>query len=70
MNFNLQRELAKKAGMEDEYDYHLGMVDNPLPFERFRMKTNLLMYYLKQDPEGEDRSLDREINRLSRELGC
>ena len=77
MDIAVQRDLAVKAGTnemdgdtwEERYDYHLGMVENPLPFERFRLKDNLLAKILRNDPDGKDRSKDVIIERLSLELG-
>ena len=77
MNIKLQIQLSKEAGYctetkqswEKEYKYHLGMVENPLPFEQFKIKANLLSSYLKSDPDGKNSSIDKEIDRLCRELG-
>lgn len=69
MDTDLQRTLASQAGMADEYDHHLGMVENPLPFSLWRLKTQTLNSYLNRDPDGKNRSLDRPINNLCQELG-
>lgn len=72
----LQLRLAEEAGDAgdgetwlDRYKYHLGMVDNPLPFERFKLKCGLLNQYLEADPDGHSDAIDRKIQRLSVELG-
>lgn len=53
----------------EAYDYHLGAVNNPLPFEVFRRKYELLASMLRLDPGGKQRSLDARILSLSLELG-
>lgn len=72
----LQRRLAANAGNNPDgepwascYDYHLSMIDPPLMFGLFKIKATRLDGMLKADPDGKSRSMDREINRLCRELG-
>lgn len=78
----LQLSLARKAGETtpqgrytphvkwvDEYQYHLAMVDNPLPFSEFRAKCNLLNNYLNQDPDGASTCINKRIERLCGILG-
>lgn len=69
MNAQLNLMLARKAGLEKEYTYHLGAVENPLPFEVWKRKSHLLDSLLNQDPDGKCRSLDSKIHSLSVELG-
>ena len=80
MDTTIQLGLAKKAGNVnhrnyqgrtwlDEYEYHLGMVRDPLPFELFRTKFNLLNGYFDSDPDGKLTSLDKPIQNLCNQLG-
>ena len=83
MDWKLNLHLAKAAGKTEEknggeievvdwlheYNYHLGAVENPFPFELFRTKYRLLNRYFAQDPKAKDRTLDRDIYRLCNELG-
>ena len=80
MDSNLNLRLAKEAGEVnhrnyqghtwlEEYRYHLGMVNSPFPFERFRTKFHLLNSYLDRDPDGKASHLDAPINNLCLELG-
>jgi hypothetical protein len=64
-----QIKLAKKDGREKEYEYHIGMVENPLPYFRWKQKVELLDKYLALDPHGRRRELDKKIDTLARELG-
>lgn len=80
MDTKLQLQLAKEAGKVthknykgktwlNEYKYHLGMVEKPFPFEKFRMKFNSLNRMFDADPEGKNRSYDKPIQQLCNELG-
>lgn len=80
MDAQLQISLAKKAGKvnrkgyegrtwQDEYEYHLGMVSNPLPFEMFRMKFNRLNNMFEADPDGRNKAYDRPIMEICNALG-
>jgi hypothetical protein len=51
------------------YTYHLGMVENPLPFERFRTKKQTLDNHLKADMDGKDEWRTPIIDKLCLELG-
>lgn len=81
MDSKLQIQLAKEAGKYDHPNYkgetwvnlyknHLGMVTEPLPFGKFKMKFVELNSILDKDPEGKIRRYDSVIQRLSIELGC
>jgi len=37
---NEWKRQAKRDGNLDEYEYHLGMFNNPLPYIRWRIKYN------------------------------
>jgi hypothetical protein len=76
MDTQFQLCLAQEAGeLEpgrswlDEYKYHLGMVENPLPFGKFKMMHNLLDCILTDDPDGNKPAWDRHVNELCRALG-
>jgi hypothetical protein len=80
MDWTLQRTLSQKAGKvnqkgyenrtwEQEYDYHLGMVDNPLPFESFRLKFTRLNNMFEADPDGKNPHYDRPIMEICNQLG-
>jgi hypothetical protein len=80
MDANLQIKLAKEAGMvnrtgyegrswEQEYKYHLGMVENPHPFELFKLKFNRLNDMFESDPEGKNKAYDKPILNLCNALG-
>lgn len=64
-----QRDRAKASGKLEDYDHHLGMVEKPLPFELWKLKSDLLERYLKADPNGTNEFLDRKINELCLQLG-
>lgn len=66
MNAALNQTLAAKAGNNSDgqtwaeaYDYHLGAVQAPLPFEVFRRKHDLLSSYLKSVNPGSYRAVSR-----------
>ena len=80
MDTQTQLQLAKEAGRItlpmatyqtwlQEYKYHLGMVQRPLPFFQFKMKFETLDGMFTKDPEGQDPLLDGSIQRLCNELG-
>lgn len=56
-----------------EYQYHLGSVENPLPFLRFAAQYRRLDRLLSQErafvPGQNYESQDREVNNLCRQLG-
>lgn len=77
LDFNLK--LAEEAGNDangdsyfDSYKHHLGMVDNPLPFNMWKMKF-ITLITLQAIPETDPRyfaksTMDREM-KLCNELG-
>lgn len=80
MDTNIQLQLATEAGdvnrknyegrtWLDEYKYHLGMVDEPLPFESFKLKFTTLNNMFDADPEGKNPRFDKDIMRLCNQLG-
>jgi hypothetical protein len=69
MDIQFQLQLAKEAGREEDYKYHLGMVEHPLPFFRWQMLCQSLDKHLKADPDGRDEFRDKRINDLCRILG-
>ncbi|MFO8058241.1 MAG: hypothetical protein R6V10_13185 [bacterium] len=66
MDFQLQRSMAEVAGTNERtgetwkemYEYHLGTVQSPLPFHRFKMKVRLMNKLLSRDPEKRQMLLD------------
>jgi len=80
MDANIQIQLAKKAGKIihknyknktwlEEYEYHLGMVNEPFPFGMFRLKFGRLNQMFDSDPEGKNSSYDKPIMELCNQLG-
>lgn len=80
MEAKVQFQLAEKAGNVNrvgyegrtwlsEYEYHVGMVSNPLPFEQFRLKFNRLNQMFESDPDAKNPNFDRPIMVLCNELG-
>lgn len=39
---DLWRKQAKQDGLLDDYDYHLGMINPPLPYQMWKMKFKSL----------------------------
>ncbi len=77
MDINLQIQLAKEAGFDKEgeqswekaYKDYLGMVENPLPFGQFKVKTSLFDSLMKIDPLKTTKETENKINSLAIELG-
>ncbi|MFA5366636.1 MAG: hypothetical protein WC333_02030 [Dehalococcoidia bacterium] len=80
MDTNFQLKLAKEAGKitlksatydtwEEEYKYHVGMVQNPFPFGVFKLKLESLDRMFNADPDGKNPAYDKPIQKLCNELG-
>lgn len=82
METQIQLQLAEEAGNVNrkgyegrtwlqEYKYHLGMVGNSaLPFERFKLKFNILNNMFEADPDGKNSNYDKPIMQICNTLGC
>ena len=68
---NEYKKQAKKDNLLDDYEYHLGMVDNPLPYQQWKLKFNALNA-IQARPDYYDNIsqslIDRET-KLCNELG-
>lgn len=64
--------MATKENLAQDYDYHLSMVEKPLPFGLWKMKFELLNKLQNSEAYLSDRestSLDRMVGKLCAELG-
>ena len=61
------KRQAKKDGLSDDYEYHLGMIANPLPYLRWKMKFKLLEQ-IQSIPESSPRYFAPETFRREKEL--
>jgi hypothetical protein len=59
VDYNFQLGLAKKDGPKavEDYKHHLGIVESPIPYLRFRLRLAPLNHHLAVDPKGKDRWL-------------
>ena len=68
----VQREIASVKGNLEDYDYHLSVVENPLPYRIWRVKFDALNL-LQAIPETDQRYFDprtaHKENMLCKELG-
>lgn len=68
---NEYKRQAQKDNLLDDYEYHLGMVNNPLPYQQWKLKFNTLNA-IQARPDYYDNIsqtiIDRET-KLCNELG-
>ncbi len=66
---NEWKAQAKKDGLLDDYEYHLGMVYPPLPYGRWRLKFNALKRIQDAPDYMDNMKTLRQETQLCNELG-
>ncbi len=61
--------MITNSEVKEQWESHKEAVDKPMGFEDFDRKYRLLMAMLQRDPDGNDRTLDKRIKEICKQMG-